>query len=497
MSDTRSVSDGLAASCLSATEAVRLMGRGELRVHEYAMQLISLSRSAHFLKAITWIDESRVLASARSVDERLQRGEDVGALGGLPVIVKDNIDLAGTVTAAGTTFLKGNLRTATAPIVQRLLENGAIIFAKSNMHELAAGGTSTNPVTGAVANPYDRSRVAGGSSGGTAAAVSAGIVPVGLGTDTAGSVRVPAALCGVVGFRPSSAGAVYPMKGVLPLASDLDTVGLIARTVSDVALLHTTITGVPTHAVREPSTLRIGIPRGPYWQDLDPEVLRVAERALSGLQSAGAVIVDVDVSGYYALATEIQATLLMAGLKESLRMYPKLIGAGFSVQDVIDAICSQDAKALFERANRMRLAAIQIHEARSSSRRRIGALYREMFLGNDLDAIAFPTVPMVAPPISAHGDTAMDEIEINGRRVNKGFAWVRNTRVTSALGAPGLSIPAGLAAGGLPVGVEFDGLPGEDAALLALGMAVERVWPPMQKPGIVKADFAAQVWVSS
>jgi mandelamide amidase len=468
---------------LNATEVVKLIARGELGAHDYALQLIQHNRAMSSLGAITWIDETRVLAAARSVDEHLQQGKKAHALSGLPIIVKDNIDLAGVITTAGTACFNGNIRRSTAPALQRLLESGAIVFAKSNMHELAAGGTSSNPLTGAVANPYDRTRVAGGSSGGTAAAVSAGIVPAGLGTDTCGSIRVPAALCGVVGLRPSTlAGRRYPMEGVLPLASEVDTVGPSARTVADVALLHTAITGETIPAVPQVSALRIGVARDPYWKDLDPEVSQVAERALTRLEESGTIVVDVHVDGYYALATQIYATLFVAGLKESLLMYPKLSNAGQDVEGVIGAIRSRDAKVLFERAYRMKLSAAQVHEARESSRKRVVAAYREMFLGNKLDAIAFPTVPMAAPLINIHGDTATDEIEINGKKVPKGTTWIRNTGVTCALGAPGLSIPAGLTSQGLPVGIELDGLPGEDAALLALGMAIEQVWPPIPRP---------------
>lgn len=477
------VADRSTAASLSATEAVNLIRRGELRAFDYATQLIRHCRSLQSLRAILSIDEPGILAAASAVDERLNQGEDVGPLGGVAIVAKDNIDLAGAITAAGTEFLSANLRRSTAPVLQRLLEHGAIFFAKSNMHELAAGGSSNNPVTGSVANPYDRTRVAGGSSGGTAAAIAAGIVPGGLGTDTAGSVRVPSALCGVVGLRPSTgAGRSYPTAGVLPLATGLDIVGPIARTARDIALLHMAITGEPIRGTPEVDTLRIGIPHKPYWEGLDPQVLRVAEQALRRLETGGATLVEVDVSGYFARATEVHATLFTAGLKESLRVYPKLAGAGFRAEDIIGAIRSPDVRALFERANRTKVTPTQLEVARGPARTGAVSAYREMFLSLDLDAIAFPTVPMVAPPISAKGDSEADELEINGMRINTGMAWMRNTRVTCVLDAPGLSMPAGLTTEGLPVGLEFDGFPGEDAALIAVGLAVEQAWPSIRGP---------------
>ena len=469
-------------SNLTAVEAVKRIARGELRAEEYAMRLLERHRALKSLNALTWIDESRVLEAARGVDEKRRKGGSLGSLGGLPVIIKDNIDVAGTPTAAATASFKDNIRHTNAPVAQRLFDQGAVFFGKANMHELAGGGTCSNPSTGFVGNPYDPRRVPGGSSGGTAAAIAAGIVPAGLGSDTAGSVRIPSALCGTAGLRPSIfGGKLYSDEGVLPLAIDLDTVGPMARTVADVALLHSAITGQVVPTPPDLSGVRIGVPRSPFWEEVDAEVARVAEDALLRLRAAGATLVDVDAS-YYPLGSEVYATLVNHGLKEDLGAYLEMIGSKVGIDDIVAAIASKDTRAMFERARGMIFTDTQLREARNDQRQKLERAYRELLQSNGLAAIAFPTQPMTAPLIHPDGDTPTDEIEINGKKVSEGLIFIRNTRVTCALGVPGLSIPAGLTSQGLPVGLELDGLAGKDAELLALGIAVELALPRIAGP---------------
>jgi len=475
-----SVSD---LSNLTAVEAVRRIASGDLRAEEYAMRLLERHRALKSLNALTWIDESRVLEAARAVDEKRRKEGSLGSLGGLPVIIKDNIDVAGTPTAAASASFKDNVRRTNAPVAQRLFDQGAVFFGKANMHELAGGGTCSNPSTGFVGNPYDPGRVPGGSSGGTAAAIAARIVPAGLGSDTAGSVRIPSAHCGTAGLRPSIfGGKLYSDEGVLPLAIDLDTVGPMARTVADVALLHSAITGQVVPIPPDLSGVRIGVPRSPFWEEVDTEVARVAEDALLRLRAAGATLVDVDANVYYPLGSEVYATLVNHGLKEDLGPYLKMIGSKLGIDEIVAAIASKDTRTMFERARGMTFTDAQLHEARNDQRQKVERAYRELLQSNGLAAIAFPTQPMTAPSINPAGDTATDEIEINGKKVSEGLIFIRNTRVTCALGVPGLSIPAGLTSQGLPVGLELDGLAGKDAELLALGIAVELALPRIAAP---------------
>ncbi len=233
----------------------------------------------------------------------------------------------GLPTSAGTAALEKNYPQKNAPIVQRLLDAGAFVLAKTNMHELASGGTSSNALFGPVRNPYQPDHIAGGSSGGTAAAIAAGVGTVGLGTDTAGSVRIPSAFCGVVGFRPSLVKEArehgkdwnpYKASGVVPLARDLDSVGPIARTVDDLILLDEVITRRLVPPLTAITGQRLGI-SADQWQDLDPDVERECRGAVQRLADAGAQLVEVDLRGIHEEAMALFKILITAGNKLDLR----------------------------------------------------------------------------------------------------------------------------------------------------------------------------------
>jgi Asp-tRNA(Asn)/Glu-tRNA(Gln) amidotransferase A subunit family amidase len=467
---------------LSAGEIAMLVRRGELRAEDYAVKALERYRAQRHLNAVAWIDETHLQDAAGRIDQRRARGEDLGPLAGVPVIIKDNIDVAGVPTAAGTPALRRNVAQQDAMIVQRLRECDAILFGKANMHELALGCTSSNLATGVVRNPHDPSRIPGGSSGGTAAAIAAGIVPAGLGTDTAGSVRIPSALCGIAGLRPATLGDTryHPLGGV-PLASALDAVGPMARTVDDVALLHRALMRSPEVQLPSLRQTRLGVPRRFYWTNLQAEVASVAEDALSRLRAAGAELVDVDVGDYYRLASEAYTTYIMHGLNTDLRDY--LERTGFAFDGVLGQVAGADVKAMFERAAHAGVSQAQAAKAREIVLGKALPRYYEMFRANGIAALVFPTVPIAAPLIREQGDRLDDVVEIEGKFGNAVLTLVRNTHVTAVMGTPGLSVPAGLTRSGLPVGLELDGLPGHDDSLLALGMSVERalgLLPPLR-----------------
>lgn len=468
---------------LTAGEAAAQIRDGSLTAEAYAATQLANWRARRALNVFTYCDEPRILEAARDVDLARRKGEPLGLLAGIPVVVKDNIDTIGFPTSASTAALKNNLPGSNAPVVSALLRHGAYVFGKANMHELAGGGTSSNPTFGAVGNPYDPGRVAGGSSGGTAAALAARIAPLGLGTDTAGSVRIPSAFCGTAALRPTSVGGSrYSLDGVVPLALDLDTVGPMARTVEDVALMHTAIAGAPRAIAARLSEIRIGIPRQHYWEGLDPEVARVARTALARLQAAGATLIDVDVSAYLPETDETFWTLINVGMRDDLADFFRRRAIDLDAIKVIDAIASRDTRSLFHLAREAPLTAKIVATARGAARERIRHGYEAMFRAHGLHAITFPTEPIPAPPINREGDYFEEEIEVGGQTVSKLQIFIRNTRFTCALGVPGLSLAAGLTADGLPVGLEFDGLAGCDVDLLSLGLAVEnelgRLPPP-------------------
>jgi mandelamide amidase len=468
---------------LTAVAAAATIRRGEMTAEAYVGGLLAQNERLRHLEALSWIEPERVREAARAVDLARARGEALRPLAGLPIVVKDNIDTLGFPTSAGTAGLKGLMPRADAPVFAALQSAGAILFGKANMHELAGGGTSSNPAFGFVRNPYDPARTPGGSSGGTAAALAARIAPAGLGTDTAGSVRIPSALSGTAGLRPTIAGPrkLYSDAGVVPLVADLDTVGPMARTMEDVALLHAAITGQTVNPVTLPG-LRIGIPRGFHWDHIDADVEAVTTAALRRLSDAGAILVDIDCAGLVEAVESVFGTLLRNGFNTDLAAYLAANGPPFDAAPVIEAIQSRDTRALFRLSRETVFAPGAVEAARTTQRAAIQERYRSLFKTHGIAAIAFPTVPLTAPPIPAAGDSFEDEVIVAGRPENKVMILIRNTCIACGLGAPGISLPAGLAPDGLPVGLEFDGLPGDDAALLGLGIAAEvaigRLPPP-------------------
>jgi mandelamide amidase len=461
---------------LSATQAVAMIRSGDLLAEDYARALLARQERYKDLNAVTWINPAQVLERARAVDVARRDGKALPPLAGLPLIVKDNIDTLGFATSAGTPSLKGNMPKADAPVMARLYSQGALLLAKANMHELAIGGTSSNQHFGRVRNPYDTSRIPGGSSGGTAAAIAARIAPAGLGTDTAGSVRIPASFSGIAAFRPTTAGGrrgAYSVDGVVPLVLELDTIGPMARSVADVALLDAAIRGISVPRAMPLQGVRIGVPRNYQWDDIEPGVRSTLGDAMARLKEKGVVFVEVDVSAIAARSVEMYTTLYMARFGTDLGDYLQQHVPGLSLPALIEQIASRDVKARFDPSAIARPSADDLRRARQETLPKLLADYDALFRSQGIAALAFPTEPIVAPTILPAGDRGIETIMLNGKTVSRGLMLIRNTRATGALGVPGLSLAAGLTPQMLPVGLELDGLPGKDTELLSLGMGVE------------------------
>ncbi len=229
-------------SSLTISAAAAALRRREMTALAYADALLAQAEKAAKLNAFIHFDADQVRAAARAADaQRLAGAATLGALHGVPLALKDNLDTVDMPTTGGTPGLKGHRPKRNAAVVQKLLDAGAIAFGKANLHELAYGISNNNAGFGAARNPYDPSRIPGGSSGGVGAAVGARIVPGGIGSDTGGSVRVPAALCGIVGFRPST--GRWSQSGVVPISHTRDTPGPMTRSVADCVLLDGVVTG--------------------------------------------------------------------------------------------------------------------------------------------------------------------------------------------------------------------------------------------------------------
>ena len=392
-----------------------------------------------------------------------------GPLAGVPLAVKDNLDTRDFPTTGGTPALAGSRPDRDQHAVGRLRAAGAAVIGKTNLHELALGITSNNAAFGPVRNPHDPSRSAGGSSGGSAVAVATGVAPIALGTDTGGSVRIPAAHCGVVGFRPTV--GRWGSDRCVPISHTRDTAGILATSVADAALVDELVTGEPA-AARPERRLRIGIPRVGFHTDLHPEVAACAERTLARLADAGVELVEVEVAGAHELDAACGLAIVFVEILRDIPAYLATLPGperDLTFADVLARVASPDVRgglevaasgAFTEEAYRQALATRdRLRDAYAA------ALHHD---AGRLDALLYPTVPLPAPPV---GDD--DTTELNGQQVPTFLTSIRNTGPGSTAGMPSISLPAGRTGTGLPIGMSLEALPGEDAALLAVARQVE------------------------
>jgi mandelamide amidase len=460
---------------VAAAEAIR---RGDISAEALAVALLKRAESLAALNAFTALEPSRVLQAARAADRARSAGAPLGPLHGVPIALKDNIDTAELPTSAGTPLLRDHRPRRNAAVAQALFDAGAILFGKAGMHELAFGITSNNTAFGAIHNPYDQSRIPGGSSGGSGAAVAARMVPASIGSDTGGSVRIPAAFCGVFGFRPTL--RRWSQAGIVPIAATRDTAGPLSRYVADLALLDAVVTGAaPQLEAVALDGLRFGIPRKFFWDDLEAETRRLCEAALDALKSAGAVLVEAELPDVAALDDAIGFAVALYEVRPGLDHYLHEHGLAFRFNDLAATAASPDVRGILasvlDPATAVSEAAYRA--ALAEHRPRLIEAYRRYFVSHRVDAMVFPTTPLPAPPI---GDDATTML--NGRAAPTFLTVTRNSGPSSNAGLPGISVPVGLTAAGLPVGLEFDGPAGGDRRLLAVAQALEKIFPPLAAP---------------
>ena len=466
---------------LTLSQAVAELRAGTVTSTALTTEALARARTNADLNAFVSLDEAGALGAAAAFDAK---GDKDRPLGGVPVVVKDNIEVAGLPCSAGTPALKNYVPKADAPVVAKLRAAGAIIIGKTSMHELAFGisGYNTAFKTGAefgVRNAYDKSLIAGGSSSGTGAAIGARIVAGGLGTDTGGSVRVPAALNGCASLRPTV--GRYPQHGIAPISHTRDTAGPMAATMADVELLDRVIAGGDAVAAADLKHVRIGIVKT-MLTHLDADTEAAFQAAIAQMKTQGVGIVEIEMPQLAELNGRVGFPVALYEAYDDMVSYLKHTGTGLTIEALASEISSPDVKGTYDGLVIPRklpgpdgtlVDAAPIYDAAiKTARPALQALYSDTFSRNRLDAIAFPTTPRVAIP--SNPDSSSPE----------NFAlFIQNTDPGSNAGIPGIQIPIALGASSrLPIGLELDGPAGSDRRLLSIGMALEAVFGRLPPP---------------
>ncbi|MFF5639435.1 amidase family protein [Streptomyces sp. NPDC012825] len=391
----------------------------------------------------------------------LEAGRD-GFLSGVLLAVKDNIDVAGVPTTAGTPALREHLPSRSSTAWERCARAGATLAGKTALHELAYGTTGHHALGPPALNPSAPDHLAGGSSSGTAAAVAARLVPAGLGTDTGGSVRIPAALCGIVGYRPTQ--GRYPADGVVRVSTSRDTVGVMTRDVHDARLLDRVLAG-PRACTDTPSSR---VPRAvlpaPLWEDLDPRVEQVCRAACERLSAAGWELVERTLPGFSWHDVLRSATLVPAReTRRALAAYLARHPGAPEADEVLRAVSGEDVRELV----------LPLLGGGGPDRTAYEeALHRARLLASRLDALRrrerahvllAPTTTLPAP-----GKDVRATLTLPPGEASTFLTYIRNTAVAAVTGSPSITVPAGRTATGLPVGLLLDAAPGADTTLLAV-----------------------------
>ncbi|MBZ5707022.1 MAG: amidase [Acidobacteriia bacterium] len=427
---------------------------------ELATQCLArIERVNPALNAFITVTADQALAQARQAEAEIRGGAWRGPLHGIPLGLKDLIDTAGVRTTAASALFKERIPTEDAEVVRRLQNAGAVFLGKQNLHEFAYGASSVVSYFGEVRNPWDTAHIAGGSSSGSAAAVAAGLGYAAIGTDTAGSIREPAAICGVVGLKPTY-GRVSA-RGVIPLSWSLDHVGPITRTVADAAVMLQTIAGYDARDTgsadmpvadyvatlsNDPKPLRIGVPRAHFYDDLHPEIAAAISQALTVLATFSAEVRDIEPP--VPTDRTVQSAESYAYHAEFVDRSPELYQP--ETLRRIQTGASVTATDYILRCREM-----------DQMRRDMGGVFK------DVDVLVTPTTPIPPPSLA--------ELKQNPDLLRpREILLLRNTRPVNVWGLPAISVPCGFTQAGLPIGLQIIGPHWGEARVLQLAHAYEQ-----------------------
>jgi aspartyl-tRNA(Asn)/glutamyl-tRNA(Gln) amidotransferase subunit A len=425
------------------------IARGALTAEALTQSCLDAIAAHGQLNAFITVLGDSALAQARAADREIAGGRCRGPLHGIPISVKDLIDLEGVPTTAASRVRIGHVASKDAPVIARLRQAGAVFVGKTNLHEFAFGVTSEDSAFGPARNPHDPSRSPGGSSGGSAASIVAGMCAASIGTDTGGSIRIPAAACGIVGLKPQRGD--LPCAGVVPLSPTLDHGGPMARSVGDARLLFDVMRGAPAGAPQPVSAPRLGLPRRYFLDRLDAEVRRLFDATIARLIDAGCTIEDVDIPH----ADDIVPIYLHVSLAEAARYHAPAL-------ETRPEEYTQPVRLRLE-LGRYVLAEDYLRALRG--RRVLRAEVDAALAGRD--GLVLPTLPIPAPPLGA----ASVPVESGSEPVRA--ALLRLTQLFNLTGHPSISVPCGTTRDGLPCGCQLVGPHGSTLRLLDLAESLE------------------------
>ena len=408
------------------------------------------------INAFIAVLDADAMAQAKTLDEELNSGRTRGVLHGQPISVKDLIDIKGSATTAASRVRARHVAREDAEVITRLRNAGAVIIGKTNMHEFALGTTSDESAYGAVRNPHDRNHSPGGSSGGSAAAVAAGMGWASIGTDTGGSIRIPAAACGVVGLKPTF--GEVPMTGIVPLSVSLDHVGPLARTVADVWAVFSALAGVapPPDAPLPAGRLRLGALGGFFLEKLDTDVRHRFVESIDRLKTAGVGVTEVRLGR----VPDIAATYLNVALPEAYAQHARALA------EVPDEFTESVRTRLLMGRDISRDDYVEAQAQRSRLRAAVDAALSQC------DALVLPTLPIPAPEIGA-STVAIDSAEEPLRPLT-----LRLTQLFNLTGHPAISLPCGNTGAGLPCGLQLVGKRQYTVELLKAALSCEMFVTP-------------------
>jgi aspartyl-tRNA(Asn)/glutamyl-tRNA(Gln) amidotransferase subunit A len=454
-------------SDLTICHLAPLIRRRKLSPVDLALTLLArIDRRQDDLNSYLTVTSDLALAQAKRAEREITNGRYRGPLHGIPICLKDLFFTRGIRTTAGSKILRHFVPDYNAAVVDRLFKAGAVLLGKTNLHEFAYGATNVNPHYGPVHNPWAAGRISGGSSGGSAAAVVAGLAVASLGTDTGGSIRIPAAACGCVGFKPSY-GRV-PLCGVIPLAASLDHAGPICRCVEDAGIMLEAVAGADRcdpasfgdmgerflqDLKKGPGGLRIGIPKQYFFDRIQGDVRRNTLDAIAVLEQNGAEVREINLK----LMGE---TAKLAG---QITLAEALVYHWRWVQKRADDYGSDLRIRLREGMEISALSYLHAQEVRNA----YTAAFESSF--QSVDLIATPTLPVAAPRIEEN------EVMAGRARENVRVALLRLTRPGNLTGLPAISLPSGFTKDGLPTGLQLIGRPSDERTVLRGAYAFERL----------------------